>query len=168
MASVNGWMNSSCQDGGMSYDLAVWVGPSPPSAAAADAEYARRMDAMETAFDQAGGPPPATPTIRAFVEAALARFPELDEEFGDECPWASSPLMEEAVGDLIYVPMTFSGAEYAREVLAGIATAQGLVCYDRKSSTFCLLPTSPRPPRSASRPPQPWRHTLGSATRSHR
>jgi hypothetical protein len=58
----------------MSYDLAVWKGPAPTNAAAATAEYERRMDAMEAALDQTGGPPPATPAIRAFVEAALARY----------------------------------------------------------------------------------------------
>ena len=114
----------------MTYDLAVWEGHTPASAAAAIAEFERRMDAMEDAFDQAGGPPPASPTIRRFVEAALARFPEATEHSGDECPWASAPLIEGAIGDLIYLPMTFQGADYARDVLAGIAHDLGLVCYD--------------------------------------
>ena len=114
----------------MTYDLAVWEGRRPASAAAASAEFERRMDAMEDAFDRSGGPPPASPAIRRFVEAALARFPEATEHSGDECPWASAPLIEEAFGDLIYLPMTFQGADYARDVLAGIAQDLGLVCYD--------------------------------------
>ncbi len=114
----------------MTYDLAVWEGRRPASAAAASAEFERRMDATEVAFDQASGPPPASPAIRRFVEAALARFPEATEHPGDECPWASAPLIEEAFGDLIYLPMTFQGADYARDVLAGIAQDLGLVCYD--------------------------------------
>lgn len=114
----------------MSYDLAVWSGPEPDSAHAATAEYRRRMEVMEGYLEQTDGPPPPTPAIRAFVEAALARFPELDDESGDECPWASAPLIGEAVDDLIYFPMTFSGAEYARDVLAAIAHEQGLTCYD--------------------------------------
>jgi hypothetical protein len=114
----------------MSYDLAVWKGSRPADAKAASAEFEDRMDAMEAALEQEGQPPPATPAIRAFVEAALARYPELDEGSGDDCPWASSPLIAEAVGDLIYIPMTFSGAEYARDVLAEIAEQHGLVCYD--------------------------------------
>lgn len=122
----------------MSFDLAVWEGPLPASAGAATAEYERRMEAMEAALDRDAEPPPATPAIRAFVEAALARYPELDEHSGDECPWASSPLIAEAVGDLIYFPLTFQGAAYAADVLAGIAQEQGLVCYDPQSER--LLP----------------------------
>ncbi|NMM17264.1 MAG: hypothetical protein HHJ14_09070 [Cellulomonas sp.] len=45
-----------------------------------------------------------------------------------------------AVGDLIYFPMTFSGAEYARDVLAAIAHQQGLICYDPQIER--LPPTS--------------------------
>ena len=88
------------------------------------------MDALEAYLDQIGGPPSPTPAIRAFVEAALARFPVPDDESGDQGPWATAPLIGEAVGDLIYFPMTFSGAEYARDVLAAIAHEQGLICYD--------------------------------------
>lgn len=114
----------------MSYDLAVWVGPTPASNAEASAEYERRMDAMEAALATPSGPPPASPEIRGFVGAALSRYPELADDSGHECPWASSPLLGEAVGDLIYFPMTFSGAEYARDVIAEIAGSLGLVCYD--------------------------------------
>jgi hypothetical protein len=114
----------------MSYDLAVWEGPVPSSPTDASAQFEKRMDAMDAALEQPGGPPGATPPIRAFVEAALGRWPDLDEDSGPECPWASAPLIDEAIGDFIYFPMTFSGAEYARDVLAEIAQAHGLVCYD--------------------------------------
>ena len=113
----------------MSYDLAVWQGD-PADDAAAAAEYAARMDAMEAALEQGRPGPEATPTIRAFVEAALARYPELHESSGDECPWASAPLLGEAFGDFICFPLTYSGAEFARDELAGIAARLGLVCYD--------------------------------------
>lgn len=116
--------------GCMSYDLAVWKGTEPESARAAAVEYGRRMEALEACLDQPGGPPPPTPAIRALVEAALARFPALDDESGDECPWAIAPLIGGAVGDFIRFPMTFSGAEYARDVLAAVAQRQGLICYD--------------------------------------
>lgn len=130
----------------MSYDLAVWVGPRPLSPADANAEFERRMDAMEAAFEQGGEPPPVAPELVSFVEAALARYPELDEESGSECPWASSPLISEAVGDLIYFPMTFSGAEYARDVLAEIASSLELVCYDPQIEG--LLPDADATPAS--------------------
>lgn len=132
--------------GAMSYDLAVWVGSRPSSAAAADAEYARRMDAMEATFDQGEEPPPVAPEIAAFVEAALARYPDPEQESGSESPWASSPLIGDAVGDLIYFPMTFSGAEYARDVLADIASSLGLVCYDPQLEQ--LLPDADATPAS--------------------
>ncbi|KQX66197.1 hypothetical protein [Angustibacter sp. Root456] len=114
----------------MSYDLAVWEGTVPATVSEASAEYERRMDAMEAALERPDGPPPASPAIRAFVEAALSRYPALDEDTGPECPWASSPLIDEAIGDLIYFPLTFSGAEIARDELADLARAHGLVCYD--------------------------------------
>ena len=59
---------------------------------------------------------------------------------------ASSPLMGDVVGDLIYFPMTFSGAEYARDVLAEIAASLGLVCYDPQIE--CLLPDVDAAPAS--------------------
>lgn len=114
----------------MSYDLAVWEGRRPSTGADAAAEYEERMDAMERALQGSDEPAPPTAGIRAFVEEALARYPELADDSGPECPWASAPLIEEAVGDFIYFPMTFSGAEYARDVIADIAHARGLVCFD--------------------------------------
>jgi hypothetical protein len=129
----------------MSYDLAVWVGEQPASATDADNEYARRMDAMEEALDHELVVPPA-PELIAFVEAVLDRYPELDEDSGPECPWASAPLRAEIVGDLIYFPMTFSGAEFARDVVADIAGSLELVCYDPQLEA--LLPDSSATPAS--------------------
>jgi hypothetical protein len=129
----------------MSYDLAVWVGPRPANAEAADAEFARRMDAMEEQIGSDAELAPA-PELMAFVEAALARYPELDENSGPECPWASGPLSGEIVGDLIYFPMTFSGAEYARDVLAELVASRALVCYDPQIEA--LLPNSSSVPAS--------------------
>lgn len=114
--------------------------------AAADAEYAQRMDAMEAMFEQGDEPPPVAPEIGSFVGAVLARYPDLDDDSGRECPWASSPLIGEATGDLIYFPMTFSGAEYARDVIAEIASSLGLVCYDPQIEQ--LLPDADATPAS--------------------
>lgn len=111
----------------MSYDLAVWVGPPPTSPEEADAEFARRMDAMEAALEE---PAAVDSQIREFVEAVLERYPELDDDSDDESPWASAPLIDEAVGDVIYFSLTFSGARYARDVIADIAFSLDLVCYD--------------------------------------
>jgi hypothetical protein len=113
----------------MSYDLAVWVGSRPATSEAADAEFERRMDAMEAQLDE-GANLPAAPELIRFVEAAVARFPESVDERRTESPWASEPLSQEILGDLIYIPMTFSGAERARDFLAELADSFGLVCYD--------------------------------------
>lgn len=58
----------------MSYDLAVWEGPAPASAAAAAAEFTRRMDVMEAVLDQEEDPTPPSPAIAAFVQAALELY----------------------------------------------------------------------------------------------
>lgn len=130
----------------MSYDLAVWDGPKPADDELALAEYERRMDAMEQALDDGDTDLEPTPAIQAFVDAALSLFPELDEESGPECPWASSPLEAEAVGDFIYFPLTFSGAEYARDPLAEVADSLGLVCFDPQIEQ--LLPDAHATPAS--------------------
>ena len=114
----------------MTYDLAVWEGPKPADNARAATEYERRMDAMEEALAAREDTPAPTPAIQAFLGAALARFPELNQDSGRDCPWATAPLKDEAIGDLIHFPMTFSGAEYARDPLAEIADSLGLVCFD--------------------------------------
>ena len=88
------------------------------------------MEAMESALEDKSGPIPASQAIQGFVDAALSRYPEIDETSSAECPWASSPLIAEASGDFIYFPMTFSGAEFARDVIAEIANSLGLVCFD--------------------------------------
>lgn len=97
------------------------------------------MNLMESMLQEGDEPPQVAPEIVAFVEAALARYPDLDEASGDESPWASSPLMGEALEDLIYIPMTYSGAENARDVIVDIASSLGLVCYDPQAEQ--LLPT---------------------------
>ena len=104
------------------------------------------MDAMERALEAREETPAPTAAIRAFLDAALSRFPELDEDSGLECPWATSPLENEAMGDLIHFPMTFSGAEYARDPLAEIARSLGLVCFDPQIER--MLPDADATPAS--------------------
>lgn len=120
----------------MSYDLAVWEGPKPPDDAEAALEYERRMDAMERALDGTEAAPGPSRGIQAFIDAALARFPELD----------ASSLEDEAMGDLVYFPMTFSCAEYARDPLAEIADSLGLVCFDPQIEQ--MLPDATATPAS--------------------
>jgi hypothetical protein len=113
----------------MSFDLAVWEGDRPSDDKAAAAEYGRLMDQLEA--DELGEP---TPRIRAYVEALLARWPDIDE--ADDSPWATSPLMEEASGPLVYFPMVFSRADEAAAFAASVAREHGLVCFDPQSESL--------------------------------
>jgi hypothetical protein len=107
----------------MSYDLAVWEGDRPSDDVGAAAHYGSLMDRMESG--ELGEP---TPRIRAYVEALLARWPDIDQS--EDSPWASSPLMGEASGPLVYFPMVFSRADEASTFAAALARDHGLVCFD--------------------------------------
>lgn len=91
------------------------------------------MDRMDTEFD-------AEPSsrIRAYVEALLARWPDISEDSGEDSPWADAPLIENAFGDAIYFGMGWSRADEASDFVALTALEHGLVCYDPQSET--LLP----------------------------
>lgn len=118
----------------MSFDLAVWCGERPASDAAAAAVYEDLMDRMEAGeFEME-----PSPTIRAYVEALLARWPDIDEDAGEDSPWAVAPLMENAFGDAVYFPMVWSRADEASDFAARTAAEHGLVCYDPQRET--LLP----------------------------
>jgi hypothetical protein len=107
----------------MSYDLAVWEGEQPSDDATAAAEYMSLMDRMEA--EELGEP---TPRIRAYVEALLARWPDITES--EDSPWADSPLMGNAAGPLVYFAMVFSQADEASSYAAALARDHGLVCFD--------------------------------------
>jgi hypothetical protein len=53
------------------------------------------------------------PAIRRYVEALLAKYPDLDDDNEDECPWSDSPLINNATGPIFYFVMVFSQAEAA-------------------------------------------------------
>ena len=109
----------------MSYDLAVWEGARPSNDEDASALYEELMDKLETG-DFAD--PTPTPRIKAFVEALLAKWPDIDAS--DDSPWATGPLMDEAMGPFVHFPMVFSRADEASAFAASLAGERGLVCYD--------------------------------------
>ena len=121
----------------MSYDLAIWEGPRPESDAAAATEFSRRVVEMDRLYDAGEPMTEPTPAIRAFVAAAEERFPE-DEADPDSSVWAVWPLLGNAVGDGIFLPMTYPGARAARDAVAGIAADHGLACFDPQAEV--LLP----------------------------
>jgi hypothetical protein len=123
IASVVALSAMRAHDAFMSYDLAVWEGSQPSDDVAAGDQYESLMDLMES--DELGEP---TPRIRAYVEALLARWPDIDEV--EDGPWAVSGLMGEASGPLFYFPMVFSRADEASAFAAALARDHGLVCYD--------------------------------------
>ena len=110
----------------MSYDLAIWEGNRPASDAAASNEYKRLVDG----HIRSGNLQPPIPQIVAFVGALLDRHPEIDTEAGDDSPWATGPLMGEASGPFLYLPLVHSQCEQASAWVAELAQEHGLVCYD--------------------------------------
>ncbi|MEU4222305.1 hypothetical protein [Actinoplanes sp. NPDC026623] len=110
----------------MSYDLAVWEGPlRPPSQAAADREFTYVCDR----YLSSGSTAAPTARIAAYVEALLARFPD-----GEDGPLATSSLMAEARGPLLYFPIAWSRGEEVAQWAARLAEEHGLHCYDPQSN----------------------------------
>ncbi|WP_144128266.1 hypothetical protein [Catellatospora sichuanensis] len=116
----------------MSYDLAVWEGDRPADDAAAGAEYKR----LYKAYIEVAEFEPPTPRITAYVEALLARYPDISTEEGEDSPWSTGPLITEAVGPIIYFPMVWSQCVEVSEWAARVAHDHGLVCYDPQHSTL--------------------------------
>ncbi|MFI2077520.1 hypothetical protein [Streptomyces triculaminicus] len=111
----------------MSYDLAVWEGARPADDAAA-------LTVFEGLHDQYAGNCglPPTPRITRYVEALLARWPDLspEDEDQDSSPWSDGPLIDNASGPLLYFGMVFSKYQEATTFAADLARACGLVCFD--------------------------------------
>jgi hypothetical protein len=57
----------------------------------------------------------------------------------DVSPWSTAPLMNEAVGPIVYFPMRYSMADEVSAACARMAADRGLVCFDPQRSQ--LRPT---------------------------
>ncbi|MFF3861420.1 hypothetical protein [Streptomyces sp. NPDC002209] len=115
----------------MSYDLAVWEGVRP----ADDEATATFKDLCRKHMRHMGGQKSSpTPLIRQYVEALVARWPDLslddDEEDEDASPWSDGPLINNASGPMLYFGMVFSKHQEAASFAAGLARTRGLVCFD--------------------------------------
>lgn len=79
-----------------------------------------------------GSGTPVAPTSRviAYVEALLARYPDITTEAGEDSPWSTGPLIGEARGPLAYFPMVLSRGDEVSEWAARLAEEHGLNCYD--------------------------------------
>jgi hypothetical protein len=131
----------------VSFDLAVWEGDRPANDFAAAAEFKRLYDQ----YTESGAPVEPTARIAAYVQALLARYPDIDTEAGEESPWSTAPLMDEARGPLVYFPMAWSRSEETSEWATRLAEHQGLNCFDPQATQ---LRTSYR---------EEWRFELTSA-----
>ncbi|MBB4888344.1 hypothetical protein [Streptomyces netropsis] len=61
--------------------------------------------------------------------ALLEQWPDLTEDEDDISPWSTGPLIVEARGPLIYLPMRYIMADEASARATAVAAAMGLVCY---------------------------------------
>jgi hypothetical protein len=93
----------------MSYDLAVWAGARPADDQSAAKEFEQRCDQRDADIDRGIDHPPS-PVIERFAADLLSRWPELDDDSGDECPWSDAPLIGNASGNFFHFAMTFTGA----------------------------------------------------------
>jgi hypothetical protein len=151
---------SPCNASAVTFDLAVWEGDRPPSDAAAAEIYEQLMDRLE-----GGEQEPPTDRIRAYVSALLDRWPDIDEDGGEDSPWADGPLIDNAFGSVIYFAMVWSQAEEASEFAARVAEEHGLVCFDPQSECLRPVGTTPVAPARDAAPPQSrsrWRTWFGS------
>ncbi len=111
----------------MSYDLAVWEGPTPRS----DEQAAQVFTELSKRYSDRADPTDESPAILAYVDALLARWPDITSDHGPEhSPWSDGPLAHNATGPLLYFGMVPSRAEQACEFAAQLAQEHDLVCFD--------------------------------------
>ena len=119
----------------MSFDLAVWEGVRPTSDEAALAEYLRLMDVYQSGEETEEYFPP-TAAIERYVEALLSRWSDIDDEGGDDSPWADDPLINNAIGPIIYFSIVWSRADEASAFASDLAAQHRLVRFDPQSETL--------------------------------
>jgi hypothetical protein len=113
----------------MSFDLAIWEG-TPPGTAAAASETFQRLYGKHVEGD---APEEPSPAIRAFVAAITAEYPDLTDLAADKVDdgvWADGPLIGNASGPFCYIGIVWSRAESVAPVVARIAAERKLVCFD--------------------------------------
>lgn len=127
----------------MSFDLVIWEGPRPASDEEAAAQHERLAELEEEGVQEE-----PTPGIRAFVDALLARWPDIHLDAGEHSPWSDGPLIANASGGSIHLAMQWSRAEEASAFVVSTAVEHGLVCFDPQSETL-------RPHREPAPQPEP-------------
>jgi len=113
----------------MSFDLAVWEGM-PPRSAADASETFQRLYGRHVEGEAHEEPSPA---IRAFVEEITTEYPDLvdlPEDKIDDGVWADGPLLGNASGPFCYFGIVWSRAESVASFVARVAADRKLVCFD--------------------------------------
>lgn len=98
-------------------------------------DFHDRIEALQEA-----DPSPASPKLLAFVDALLARYPDLDDD--NDTVWAAGPLSDEIVGDFINMAVVWPRAEEAEGFIREAAHQHGLHFYDPQSETFYPCPSA--------------------------
>ena len=112
----------------MTYNLAVWEGDRPADHRAATTTF----QAMYAQYAAVGPDTRAAPTARphAFVQALLDQWPDITDDLHDDSPWATGPLMREAIGPFMCLAIVPARWRPAGTFVAQVAREHGLVCYD--------------------------------------
>ena len=116
----------------MSYDLAVWEGTSPESDLEADATF----HLLYQRYVESGTASPVTAAIQGFVAAMLTRWPDLNEQNLETCPWVTSSFAGNANGPFCYFGIDRSMAAEVSAEAAEVAAASGLVCFDPQTRSL--------------------------------
>lgn len=123
---------ATCEHVLVSYDLAVWDGERPPDAHRAGSTYDELYERYLESDDVVV--PPA-PSIAAYVDALVSRYPD---DVDGSAVWASTPVIDEASGPIVYLVMSYGKAEEVSDYAATLAREHGLVCFDPQGE--CLRP----------------------------
>lgn len=113
----------------MSYNFAVWEGAPPLSNAHASSEFERRCDLLATELEDSIGKQ-VSPTIRSFVDALVAVYPEQPDASGVASPWADGSLINNATGDFIYFAAVPERVEQVGQLVMQSADNLALVAFD--------------------------------------
>lgn len=117
---MDGWLHN----GAMPYELFLWDGERPASLREAEATVDRLTDGFLASHE------PPTPGLAAFVDALLARYPDMNTPDGTGGSWASAPLTTWARGALAYLLINAVHAEQVSAVVVELGQQHGLNCFD--------------------------------------
>jgi hypothetical protein len=81
-----------------------------------------------------------SPTMRKFVAALTARYPELNDDNAGITAWADGPLIGDVSGKFIHVTMVWNKYDEAGPFFLRTAAAFGLDAYDAQTDSYVPAP----------------------------